>query len=588
MTKSKLSWSAYLLALFLPFTYSAFAQDQADKPEGDAPADGDAPAADGGGDAPAADAPAAGGDTAGGGDAPAADTPAPAAGGDAAAAPAAPAADAAPATPATDAAAAPSPAPAAAPAAPAGDAPAAPSPAAPAPAPAAPATAAPAPAAPAPVAPAPAPVVAAPAPAPPPPAPIAPPPPPPPPPAALTLESNPITQAVVATGGAISISDVVSIGSSNIKKMAANPNDGAGGNVLNDLNRNLKARVSVVKAFEGVADVETLVNEAVKIKKDELESLNELSRDEAKALRNNATDATKIGQVATKAKVVKTFKDSGVAVSSFDKINDLDDDNLDALKKIDTSTLGVLAKSGAGSGASALALNDIDKFATKAELAVTFFEDTSAPADPNDIAIIEFDATKLEQLDTQINALDTSALDNFKKMDKDVLDVLAKSGSGNSAARLDISSIDKVAAKAKMAVAVLGSAGNAPIDFDAAKIAQVDTYINAIEDDFLDAIDEIDITNLTNDKDGNAFDITKVDKIASKAAVVKTFTDLDNLTPTPIVLISPNLTTLKKILWMLSLLLSPNNFKTSPRMDPDRQISLAWTILLLKQNLQRF
>ena len=187
--------------------------------------------------------------------------------------------------PATDAAAAPAPAPAAAPAAPAGDAPAAPAPApaAPAPASAAPATAAPAPApaAPAPVAPAPAPVVAAPAPppvapAPPPPAPIAPPPPPPPPPAALTLESNPITQAVVATGGAISISDVVSIGSSNIKKMAANPNDGASGSVLNDLNRNLKARVSVVKAFEGVADVETLVNEAVKIKKDELESLNEL------------------------------------------------------------------------------------------------------------------------------------------------------------------------------------------------------------------------------------------------------------------------------------------------------------------------
>ena len=190
-----------------------------------------------------------------------------------------------------------------------------------------------------------------------------------------------------------------------------------------------------------------------------------------------------------------------------------------------------MAKSGSGSSASALALDDIDKFATKAELAVTFFEDTSAPADPNDIAIIEFDATKLEQLDTQINALDATSLDNFKKMDKDVLDVLAKSGTGSSAARLDITSIDKVAAKAKMAVAVLGPAGDAPIEFDAAKIAQVDTYINAIEDDFLDAIDEIDITNLTNDKDGNAFDITKVDKIASKAAVVKTFTDLGQFDP---------------------------------------------------------
>ena len=35
------------------------------------------------------------------------------------------------------------------------------------------------------------------------------------------------------------------------------------------------------------------------------------SVDEAKALRNNAADATKIGQAATKAKVVKLLKTLG-------------------------------------------------------------------------------------------------------------------------------------------------------------------------------------------------------------------------------------------------------------------------------------
>ncbi len=321
---------AFICALFFSSSHHAFAQDadneEATTEEG-TEGGGDASAAGGEGGGDAAAAPAAGGD--GGGDAAAAPAAggeaapaaAPAAGGEAAAAPAAPAPAAAPAAPA----------PASAPAAPAFDMGSAVQSAA----------------------------VAA-------------------PPAAAIAESNPIVATVVATGGDVSLSDISSIGISNIKKLAANPSSGGSINISN-LKRNLVAKVNVVKAFKG--DIDDLVEIAGNLDEDSLESFSTLDRSEVvtlaqgKTLTNDATGIAELTKTSTKAKVAKVAKDNGKSMTEqLAIINDYTDDQLDALEDFELEDLDTAFKAGGDD-----ALADPDQLARTAEVV------KDAEGDPADL-----------------------------------------------------------------------------------------------------------------------------------------------------------------------------------------------------------
>ena len=188
-----------------------------------------------------------------------------------------------------------------------------------------------------------------------------------PPPSAAVAESNPIVATVVATGGDVSLSDIATIGVSNIKKLAANPSSGGGIN-LSNLKRNLVGKVNVVKAFKG--DIDDLVEVATTLDEDSLESFSTLDRSEVvvlaqgKTLKNDAAGLAELTKTSTKAKVAKVAKDNGKSMTEqLAIINDYTDDQLDALEDFGLDDLDSAFQAGGDD-----ALADPDQLARSAEV----------------------------------------------------------------------------------------------------------------------------------------------------------------------------------------------------------------------------
>jgi hypothetical protein len=203
------------------------------------------------------------------------------------------------------------------------------------------------------------------------------------------VESNPVSTAVNA---GLSATDAVALGSANLKKLADKTH--SGGNVKT-LVKQFQTRSAVVKTFKSAGtDLSTIVSTAVvQLDKDNLSALGELEATHLTSLAGTP-DLNKIDQFATKAEVVKVYRDLGDASAITNVItqaNSLDTDNLASLKELDPAHMKTIAADG---------LAKIGEFATKAEV-VKVYRDLG-------------EASAITNILTQANSLDTDNLAALK------------------------------------------------------------------------------------------------------------------------------------------------------------------------------
>jgi hypothetical protein len=239
------------------------------------------------------------------------------------------------------------------------------------------------------------------------------------------VESNPVSTAVNA---GLSATDAVALGSANLKKLADKTH--SGGNVKT-LVKQFQTRSAVVKTFKSAGtDLSTIVSTAVvQLDKDNLSALGELEATHLTSLAGTP-DLNKIDQFATKAEVVKVYRDLGDASAITNVItqaNSLDTDNLASLKELDPAHMKTIAADG---------LAKIGEFATKAEV-VKVYRDLG-------------EASAITNILTQANSLDTDNLAALKVLAPANMKTIAADG---------LAKIGEFATKAEVAKVYLDKTG---------------------------------------------------------------------------------------------------------------------------------
>ena len=295
------------------------------------------------------------------------------------------------------------------------------------------------------------------------------------------VESNPVSTAVNA---GLSATDAVALGSSNLKKLADKTH--SGGNVKT-LVKQFQTRSTVVKTFVATGkDLSTIVSTAVtQLDKDNLSALGELDATHMTSLAGTP-NLDKIDQFATKAEVVKVYRDLGEAsaiTNVIAKANTLDTDNLASLKELDPTHMKTIAADGLGK---------IDQFAPKAEV-VKVYRDLG-------------EASAITSVLAKANTLDADNLLSLKDLDPVHMKTIAADG---------IDKIDQFATKAEVAKVYKDKSGAG------ADLGSIMTNVQTLEAGHLTALKDLKPADMA--ALATSVEIAAVKDVGRKAKVVSAY-----------------------------------------------------------------